>query len=572
MADTKKVDQEILLGFIEEAREGLQAANLTLQELDHLTDTAASVNSIFRIFHSIKGNATYFGLLETKKLAHTLENVLDAVRNHRLVPDRVAVDLLLRGSDMLDAIFGRVSQNGSEVDDPEALKEMLLRLSKLLDREQVLSESTLSAVSEFPDTPSTLPTESHPQAKSIAKDIGERTIRVQEAAVDRFLAHVGELVVVEEMYQNFFGRLQRMEGLEPELARELGKINDVFHHHSHNLQLGVLEIRRVPAGSLLKRMPKIAREVANGTGKHIECHIENADLPVDKSLLETLEAPLVHMVRNSADHGIETSEDRRASGKSETGHVWIRAFEEEASVGIEIRDDGKGIDFLRLWEKAIERGQMSMDVPLTPERLIDLLFLPGLSTAGAVTEISGRGVGMDVVRDSVVRAGGRVEVSSMLGEGTTFTLRLPRQVTTHILVGFIVATGGERFVIPIEVVERVVSGNSLHFTQLPGGGTITTLDGMAISVHSLVDALDGVERQVTEGTVLLVMRTHSGRLGLVIDETDGIRQVVVKPLQGVPGSPKVFQGGAVMGDGVIAMVLDPERLGAELLGRDALLV
>jgi len=241
-------------------------------------------------------------------------------------------------------------------------------------------------------------------------------------------------------------------------------------------------------------------------------------------------------------------------------------------VGIEIRDDGKGIDFLRLWEKAVERGQMSMDVPLTPERLIDLLFLPGLSTAGAVTEISGRGVGMDVVRDSVVRAGGRVEVSSMLGEGTTFTLRLPRQVTTHILVGFIVATGGERFVIPIEVVERVVSGNSLHFTQLPGGGTITTLDGMAISVHSLVDALDGVERQVTEGTVLLVMRTHSGRLGLVIDETDGIRQVVVKPLQGVPGSPKVFQGGAVMGDGVIAMVLDPERLGAELLGRDALLV
>ena len=214
---------------------------------------------------------------------------------------------------------------------------------------------------------------------------------------------------------------------------------------------------------------------------------------------------------------------------------------------------------------------MSMDVPLTPERLVDLLFLPGLSTAGAVTEISGRGVGMDVVRDSVVRAGGQVEVSSVLGEGTTFTLRLPRQVTTHILMGFIVATGGERFVVPIEVVERVVSGSSLRFTQLPGGGTVTTLDGMALAVHSLADALDGLERQVTEGTVLLVLRTHIGRLGLVIDETDGIRQVVVKPLQGLPGSPKVFQGGAVMGDGAIAMVLDPERLAAELLGRTALL-
>jgi len=333
----------------------------------------------------------------------------------------------------------------------------------------------------------------------------------------------------------------------------------------------VLEIRRVPAGSLLKRMPKLAREVASGTGKLIECHIENADLSVDKSLLETLEAPLVHMVRNSADHGIESPEVRRDGGKSETGHVWIRAFEEDATVGIEIRDDGKGIDFLRLWEKAVERGQMSMDVPLTPERLVDLLFLPGLSTAGAVTEISGRGVGMDVVRDSVVRAGGQVEVSSVLGEGTTFTLRLPRQVTTHILMGFIVATGGERFVVPIEVVERVVSGSSLRFTQLPGGGTVTTLDGMALAVHSLADALDGLERQVTEGTVLLVLRTHIGRLGLVIDETDGIRQVVVKPLQGLPGSPKVFQGGAVMGDGAIAMVLDPERLAAELLGRTALL-
>jgi len=569
--DSKKVDQEILLGFIEEAREGLQTASQSLQELDPQADTAASVNAIFRIFHSIKGNATYFGLLETKALAHALENVLDAIRNRRLVPAREVVKRLLRGADLLDGIFARVSQGEPEVDDPQTLHGMRDSLSALLEPEGISTmESTTVPVSEFPDASSTLPTENSSEPKR-PKGTGERTIRVQEAAVDRFLAHVGELVVVEEMYQNFLGRLQRMDGLEPELARELGKINEVLHHHSHNLQLGVLEIRRVPAGSLLKRMPKLAREVASGTGKLIECHIENADLSVDKSLLETLEAPLVHMVRNSADHGIESPEVRRDGGKSETGHVWIRAFEEDATVGIEIRDDGKGIDFLRLWEKAVERGQMSMDVPLTPERLVDLLFLPGLSTAGAVTEISGRGVGMDVVRDSVVRAGGQVEVSSVLGEGTTFTLRLPRQVTTHILMGFIVATGGERFVVPIEVVERVVSGSSLRFTQLPGGGTVTTLDGMALAVHSLADALDGLERQVTEGTVLLVLRTHIGRLGLVIDETDGIRQVVVKPLQGLPGSPKVFQGGAVMGDGAIAMVLDPERLAAELLGRTALL-
>ena len=571
MPDSKKVDQEILLGFIEEAREGLQTASQSLQELDPQADTAASVNAIFRIFHSIKGNATYFGLLETKALAHALENVLDAIRNRRLVPAREVVKRLLRGADLLDGIFARVSQGEPEVDDPQTLHGMRDSLSALLEPEGISTmESTTVPVSEFPDASSTLPTENSSEPKR-PKGTGERTIRVQEAAVDRFLAHVGELVVVEEMYQNFLGRLQRTEGLEPELARELGKINEVLHHHSHNLQLGVLEIRRVPAGSLLKRMPKLAREVASGTGKLIECHIDNADLPVDKSLLEALEAPLVHMVRNSADHGIETPETRRDGGKSETGHVWIRAFEEDATVGIEIRDDGKGIDFLRLWEKAVERGQMSMDVPLTPERLVDLLFLPGLSTAGAVTEISGRGVGMDVVRDSVVRAGGQVEVSSVLGEGTTFTLRLPRQVTTHILMGFIVATGGERFVVPIEVVERVVSGSSLRFTQLPGGGTVTTLDGMALAVHSLADALDGLERQVTEGTVLLVLRTHIGRLGLVIDETDGIRQVVVKPLQGLPGSPKVFQGGAVMGDGAIAMVLDPERLAAELLGRTALL-
>ena len=571
MPDSKKVDQEILLGFIEEAREGLQTASQSLQELDPQADTAASVNAIFRIFHSIKGNATYFGLLETKALAHALENVLDAIRNRRLVPAREVVKRLLRGADLLDGIFARVSQGEPEVDDPQTLHGMRDSLSALLEPEGISTmESTTVPVSEFPDASSTLPTENSSEPKR-PKGTGERTIRVQEAAVDRFLAHVGELVVVEEMYQNFLGRLQRTEGLEPELARELGKINEVLHHHSHNLQLGVLEIRRVPAGSLLKRMPKLAREVASGTGKLIECHIENADLSVDKSLLETLEAPLVHMVRNSADHGIESPEVRRDGGKSETGHVWIRAFEEDATVGIEIRDDGKGIDFLRLWEKAVERGQMSMDVPLTPERLVDLLFLPGLSTAGAVTEISGRGVGMDVVRDSVVRAGGQVEVSSVLGEGTTFTLRLPRQVTTHILMGFIVATGGERFVVPIEVVERVVSGSSLRFTQLPGGGTVTTLDGMALAVHSLADALDGLERQVTEGTVLLVLRTHIGRLGLVIDETDGIRQVVVKPLQGLPGSPKVFQGGAVMGDGAIAMVLDPERLAAELLGRTALL-
>ena len=571
MPDSKKVDQEILLGFIEEAREGLQTASQSLQELDPQADTAASVNAIFRIFHSIKGNATYFGLLETKALAHALENVLDAIRNRRLVPAREVVKRLLRGADLLDGIFARVSQGEPEVDDPQTLHGMRDSLSALLEPEGISTmESTTVPVSEFPDASSTLPTENSSEPKR-PKGTGERTIRVQEAAVDRFLAHVGELVVVEEMYQNFLGRLQRMDGLEPELARELGKINEVLHHHSHNLQLGVLEIRRVPAGSLLKRMPKLAREVASGTGKLIECHIENADLSVDKSLLETLEAPLVHMVRNSADHGIESPEVRRDGGKSETGHVWIRAFEEDATVGIEIRDDGKGIDFLRLWEKAVERGQMSMDVPLTPERLVDLLFLPGLSTAGAVTEISGRGVGMDVVRDSVVRAGGQVEVSSVLGEGTTFTLRLPRQVTTHILMGFIVATGGERFVVPIEVVERVVSGSSLRFTQLPGGGTVTTLDGMALAVHSLADALDGLERQVTEGTVLLVLRTHIGRLGLVIDETDGIRQVVVKPLQGLPGSPKVFQGGAVMGDGAIAMVLDPERLAAELLGRTALL-
>lgn len=547
MAEELPFDREVFLGFLEESQESLQKACTEMASWQGSNDLRSSLNTVFRAFHSIKGNAPFFGLFHLKRLAHSLEGLLDALRSQKIALTPNVLDLLLLGADRLGAMLDRLHSNGPELLDNEPLNEFYSSVEQAL-QSSMAEVQVRSFETNLPDAP----------LRTDPKDPKERTLRVKEQAIDAFLGSVSELVVVEEMYENLHSRLYSMEGAG-ELVREMRRINDGLRELSTKLQKEILEIRRIPVGNLLQRMPRLVRDIANQTHKRIQCSLDNADLPVDKSLLEVLEAPLVHMVRNAADHGIETPAIRQAHGKSPEGSILLRAYEDTQFVTIEIQDDGKGIDHNALLRKAREKGLIGSQESLNQGQIEELLFLPGLSTAEKVSDISGRGVGMDVVKTMVLQAGGRIEVFSELNQGARFRIQLPRSVITQIIQGFVVLSNGQRYVVPIAAVERVLQVSDVQIHTIQESQQLCVIDGQTIALYSLTQLLDG-HNPSHNHSIILLLRHADRRMGALIDGTDGIRQVVLKSLQGVASDHPMVMGGAIMGDGTVAMVLDPQKL------------
>lgn len=420
---------------------------------------------------------------------------------------------------------------------------------------------------ESPAAAGTAPTESQPSTPQEADKTpkktpdGEpraaKTMRVTEESIDAFLADVGELIVLGEMYNNLQSCI-----VDRAASTELRRVNEVFAKLTKDLQHGIMDVRKVSIGSLLKRGPRIVRDVAVASGKEIETVIIGEDVAIDRSLVEVLEAPLVHIVRNAADHGIEKPEQREAAGKSRIGRVEISAEETKEHIVLTIRDDGNGLDYDALAAKGVSLGLIPAGRKPTDAEIVNLLFAPGVSTAETVTDVSGRGVGMDVAKRNIESMKGRIEVTSTPGQGSVFSIRMPKSISTQILTGFTVVVGKERYILPIERVVCCYRLEKGQITTIGGRGACMYHGDEVLCVYRLHAIWGHVEPLTAESCdgIVIVVELKDCRAALHVDDVEGVKQVVLKEIECLGHNSNVFQGGAIMGDGAVATIVDVDRL------------
>ncbi len=396
---------------------------------------------------------------------------------------------------------------------------------------------------------------------------GSRTMRVDEVRIDDFLDYVGELIILRAMFDNVGLRLEA-GGDERELQKEYRRALEAFGDLSLSLQRSIMEIRRVPVDVVVRRSHRIVRDSAARLGKLAQAHLTGMDVAIDKSLIEAFEAPLIHIVRNAVAHGIEDPTVRAQAGKERVGNIQIDVVERDDSIVVTVSDDGAGIDAAALKKKAIAQGHTDARTAasMSDSEAQELIFLPGLTTASEVDELSGRGVGMDVVKSNVEGLGGAIEISSARGYGTTVTMILPRKVVVKIIDGFLVRVSNQRFVLPLDRIQESFRPEPDEVYAVSGEGDCVRRRGRLVSLVRLSDTfqLGGQKAQPSKSIVVVVEMGREEPRGLMVDEVLGVQQVVVREVDGVDVSAQVFSGGAVLGDGKVAMVVDVEQLGQVL--------
>lgn len=457
------------------------------------------------------------------------------------------------------------------------LKEIITEKVAALKEIQPL-EQTATALEEEPALEELIPFESeivleeikteneNSQEKPLKeKDNAEaksnKSMRVPEDTIDEFLNFVGELVVVREMYDHLRLHFEE-EGVRAELTTELRRYTENFRQVSGELERTCMNIRKQPIKLILQKIPRIVRDVAAVCNKKINVEISGDQISVDKSLIGALEAPLVHMTRNAADHGIETIDDRIASGKDEAGTISIDVSEDDEYLFIKISDNGKGLNFEALREKGVKMGLFQENDKPSEEEISQVIFMSGVSTAEKVTDISGRGVGMDVVKKYIEGAGGTVSIHSTLGESSTFSIQMKKSITTQIIEGLVLKQDNTHYVIPIKYVVESFPPEAESFCSVYDKIEHIKRYDLLLPVIRLNEVFQGTQdtKRTKDDGILIVVDYSGEKIALLVDEIVNIQQVVLKPLKGLHMNKDIFSGGALRGDGYISLILNIEHL------------
>jgi two-component system chemotaxis sensor kinase CheA len=431
-------------------------------------------------------------------------------------------------------------------------------------QKDIPSEETNQPVSDTDDDEKTPDIASAPMKKSIASpDQGDAatsgrkkisSVRVDLDRVDRLVNMVGELVITQAVLTEQMN--DNESGGAPQFAQGLEDLAT----HTRDIQECVMAIRMQPVKSVFARMPRLVRDIAAKLDKKVKLVTEGEQTEVDKTVIEEIADPLTHMIRNSADHGIEDAAVRLAAGKPEEGTIKLSASHRGGSILIQITDDGGGINRERVLEKAIESGIISGDVSLTDEEIDNLIFAPGFSTAETVTDVSGRGVGMDVVRRNIANLGGRVSVQSMPGKGTQFTLVLP--LTLAVLDGMTVAVGNEKYILPLTSIIESIRPDKDQVSNVVGAGQVVAIRGEFVPLVYLYRIFDvpGAVSDPWKGLVVLVETDSGSKIGIIVDELIGQQQVVIKSIQDNFDPVAGISGATILGNGMVALILDIDHL------------
>jgi len=573
-------NNEILREFLLETHENLALLDSDLITLEKNPAEKSTLAQVFRTLHSVKGTAGFLGLVKLQAVTHSAESLLSQLRAGDLHFNESIATTLLKVVDAIREVLSSIEAAGGEgTGDYSALIAEVNRLRETGGAEataptptaaEQISEDATNAAPDVPvpssaqlaiESPAPAPSSTSRTDTSLTASgeapegrpasVADANIRVDVDLLDKLMTLVGELVLARNQIlqysdlhddSGFLGAVQQLNLL------------------TSDLQASVMKTRMQPIGNVLNKFPRVVRDLAVACGKKVRFEMDGQETELDKTLIEAIRDPLTHMVRNAIDHGIESSSVRQSRGKPEEGRLRMVAFHEGGKVIVEITDDGGGIDVARVREKALNAQLLSPDIiaRMSQQEVLRMVFLPGFSTADRVTQFSGRGVGMDVVRTNIEKIGGTVDIESTLGQGTTIRTKIP--LTLAIIPALIVVSGGERYAIPqvslLELV-RIDPEQALRSVERMHGAPVYRLRGALLPLVFLDEQLElETLRTSADEFSIVVLQADDRPFGLVVDAIRDTEEIVVKPLQKQIKEIKVFAGAAIMGDGRVALVLD----------------
>lgn len=604
MAKLSDEDMRQLLGeFLLETREGLDAIEEDLVKLEQDPMDRSRLEGIFRTTHTIKGSAGFLGLKLLESIAHVSEDILTRAMEGQLILTSASVTVLLEALDAISTIVNTLQEEGNEGSTDYAHLKRRLRVINescgkkttlistgrlpakddplaghgetwgLFDDEEPAAAAAPAAApaiapapppeASVPAAPAPAPAaataESAPDenkdAPEAASKLGptkvESTIRIDVNLLEKLMNLVGELVLARNQLLQYSEKMN-----DPQYLAIVHRASLV----TSELQENVMKARMQPIGTVFAKFPRIVRDLAMASGKQIDLAISGEDTELDRTIHEGIRDPLVHLIRNACDHGVETPEKRAASGKPAKGTVHIAAYHEGGHVNIDISDDGAGVNIERVKAKGIEKGIISSSqaASMSDKEARELIMMPGFSTAEKITNVSGRGVGMDVVKTNVEKIGGTIEIDSEMGRGTVFRIKIP--LTLAIIPALVVRAGGERFAIPqinLKELVRVEENDRARRLERVQGAEVMRLRGRLLPLARL-NKLLRLEAKPAEEHVenVVVLNTGGRELGLIVDEVHDVEEIVVKPLSRQLKALHLFAGSTIMGDGRVALIVD----------------
>jgi two-component system chemotaxis sensor kinase CheA len=605
---------EIVAEFLVESHENLDQLDRDLMALEQNPGSRELLASVFRTIHTIKGTSGFLAFHRLEKLTHVGENLLSRLRDGRIELTDARSSELLKMVDAIRGLLAAIEATGGEGDADHT--ELIADLSALLEdateepAEVPAQEPDPAAASESPEaapigavlvqagetTPdavelarmeqglgdprplgsilvehgATTPAavegalETQADAQTAHRSVVDSSVRVDVELLDSLMRLVGELVLARNQLVSRLGDAQDTSK-DSSLARSAQRLSLV----TSELQEQVMKTRMQPVDAVWSKMPRVVRDLARTCGRQVRLEMDGRETELDRSVLEAIKDPLTHLVRNAVDHGIESPEDRVRAGKPAEGVLTLRAYHEAGQVHLEITEDGAGIDPQKIAAKAIERGLVSQTqlATMSQREIISMIFLPGFSTAAAVTNVSGRGVGMDVVKTRIEAIGGSVDVTSTVGKGSTFRLTIP--LTLAIIPALTIGCAGRRYAVPqVSVLELVrLSGEHARGgIELISGAPVYRLRDMLLPLVRLDEQLGLVPMGATEigedgrGGFIVVLQAEQQRFGLVVDDVLDTQEIVVKPLGRHLKSIPVYAGATILGDGSVVLILDASTL------------
>jgi two-component system, chemotaxis family, sensor kinase CheA len=585
-------DPELAGMFFAEALDHLGSIESTVLALESAPSDVKLLNDLFRPFHTIKGNAGALGIVSVQETAHRVENLLDLGRSGKHVIGQAEIDVILKAVDVLTTMITglKLKVEGQVAPDISAeRRELIVEVDRLVaGGGSGIPEPAAAPVPEAPaavaspvedasDLSFDLPEPVAPPPAALVAAVAQApaagrppaqaavrmdTVKVDTRKLDNLVDMVGELVIVQAMIHED-PTLRRHS--DERLMRNLSQLKRI----TTDLQRNAMAMRLVPVRQTFQKMVRLVRDFSKKSGKLVELELSGEDTELDRQVVEDINDPLMHMVRNSMDHGIEDAETRTRAGKPPQGRLSLSAYHHGGSIVIAVSDDGAGLNAEKIRKKAIAQGLINADSALSESEIHALIFRPGFSTADKVTEISGRGVGMDVVRRNIEALRGRIEIQSEAGKGTKFLIKLP--LTLAILDGLVLRAGGERFVLPTFAVAESLRPRPEQVHYVQGRPQMIQVRNSLLPMASLAELL-GIEESPlppTERTAV-VIEDDGQRVALVVDELIGKQEVVIKSLGVAFSSVRGIAGGAILGDGRVGLILDAPGLTAMMCNTSAL--
>ena len=537
-------DPEIVAEFILESREHLTSIEQRLLTLEREPNDSDAINSVFRGFHTIKGLAGFLEFHAIRNVAHEVETALNLAREGKLAITPEVIDVILTGVDFLDRAIEGV-KSGAGCEEIHGQEQLLQRVQALITNDRVAAP------------PSSRPPEAAPEKASQSQGDARRhpsaessSVRVDTAKLDYLIDMVGEMVIAQSLVRH---NRTVSAGTDPGLHRDLTQLARI----TGEVQKTAMAMRMVPVSQLFQRSNRQVRDLSRKIGKQVELATRGEDTELDKTIAEELSDPLMHMVRNAIDHGIEPPEARTAAGKSPQATITLAAYHQAGQIVIEVADDGRGLDASKILAKARQKGLIEDGSQLSESEVFRLILEPGFSTADRVTDVSGRGVGMDVVRKQVEKLRGRIEIRSQAGHGTTFLLKLP--LTLAIIDGLVVTVGSQRYIVPMFAVREMFRPESLFTIQ--NRQEMALVRGRLLPVLRLYKRFGFTSRTEDPRQALLIVAESEGQpFCLMVDDLIGKQEVVIKGLGEGLGKVPGIAGGAILGDGRVGLILDMSGL------------